>query len=156
MISHQAKDELSRLIVETSGGLDSLSASDAIKLMTDFYRDQRASDCEISEDGDMLLFEWGVYRWGGESFRVGVTRQFIPRGGNGDAIYQLALEIHYEPDDEVRAAQTAARASRTSNKWCDSPEDLNGFLDFIAVSPAMALAVQRSPSKATLEYNQAG
>lgn len=156
MISHQAKDELSRLIVETSGGLDSLRASDVIKLMTDFYRDQRASDCEISEDGDMLLFEWGVYRWGGESFRVGVTRQFIPRGGNDDAIYQLILEAHYEPDDEVGAAQIAAKVSRTSNKWCGSPEDLNGFLDFIAVSPAMTLAAERNPFKVTLDYNLAG
>lgn len=123
--------------------------------MTDFYRDQRASDCDLAQDGDMLLFEWGVYRWGGESFRIKITRQFIPRGGKDDDIFQLVLCVHYPPDDETRSAANAASASRTSNRWCESPDKLAGFVDFISASPALVLAAHRTPFKVTLEYNHA-
>lgn len=155
MTSSEAKDELDRIIATTAGGLSAVSPAHATKLMADFYCNQRASDCDISEDGDMLLFEWGVYPWSGESFRIQITRQFIPRGGDDDDIYQLVLGVHYPPDDEARAAAEAARASRTSNRWCASPQELSGFLGFVAASPAMALAAHRTPFKVTLEYNHA-
>ena len=101
----------------------------------------------------MLLFEWGVYPWGGESFRIQITRQFIPRGGDDDNIFQLVLGVHYPPDDETRAAAKTASASRTSNRWCASPDDVTGFEDFISASPALTLAAHRIPFKVTLEYN---
>jgi hypothetical protein len=155
MTSSEAKDRLSEFISATTGGLDAIRPPDMIKLMAVFYRDERASDCDFSDDGDMLLFEWGVYSWGGEAFRVKIIRQFIPRGGDDDDVFQLALAVHYPPDEEARSAATTAIASRKSNRWCSSPDELSEFLDFVLSSPALALAACRVPFKITLEYHRA-
>jgi len=158
MTSHEAEREFRSIIASKTKGLDTLNAAGALKLMTDFYREQRASDCDLSTDGDMLLFEWGIYPWGGESFRVKITRQLIRRGGDDDDddIFQLTLCVHYPPDDEAREAANAARASRISNRWCSSPDELPEFLHFASKSPALALASHRTPFKVTLEYHLAG
>lgn len=72
--------------VEQSGvKLSSLSPTQGINLMLDFYSDERAEGCQIEEDGDMLLFQWGVYDWGErEHFEVNITRQFIEIGREDD------------------------------------------------------------------------
>ena len=44
--------------------IERLAAAEALELMAAFYRDVRAEDCDLDADGDMLLFQWGVYDWG--------------------------------------------------------------------------------------------
>lgn len=64
------------------------------EMMAEFYHIHRAEDCEVDEDGDMLLYQWGTYDWGaGRWFEINITRQFIPSDGAEDEILQLSLTL---------------------------------------------------------------
>jgi hypothetical protein len=59
MLAQNALDEFNNCVSQRGASLKQLSASNAIILMADFYRQVRAEDCELEADGDMLLFQWG-------------------------------------------------------------------------------------------------
>src|SRR5829696_2534588 len=102
--------------------IDTLTARRAIDAMLAFYAEQRAADVAIDEDGDMLLYEWGLYsRETGESFQLAITRQFIVT--DEDEPYQLHLTLHF-------AATAVLRRLQDGNEWCHSPEELSEFSEF--------------------------
>jgi len=69
-----------------------LTPSTAVASMFAFYRDVRADGCDLEQEGDMLLFQWGTYDWGhGLRFEFDVTRQCILGDGDDDDITQLHL-----------------------------------------------------------------
>jgi hypothetical protein len=75
--------ELERLLKARGATSSKVSVRDGIEAMLDFYRNTRADDCSLDDDGDMLLFQWGTSDWGkGPEFDLGITRQFI-RGDGG-------------------------------------------------------------------------
>jgi hypothetical protein len=82
--------------------------------MLAFYRHQRADDCPADTSGDMLLFEWGIWRWSGpEHFCFSLTRQFILGGISEDEnIWQVSLSFKFAPAD-------ALRALGADGKWCE-------------------------------------
>ena len=52
--------------------------AEGIDSMFSSYRSASADGCDISSDGDMLLFPWGTFDWGdGDYFEIDVTRQFM-------------------------------------------------------------------------------
>lgn len=135
-----------------------LDPGTAIEAMLDFYRDIRAEDVNVHEDGDMLLFQWGVY--GGSSFQYDITRQFISGAGCDDnAYHQLSLTLHYD-------AGLAAEAIGSGNRWCQRPQaadvgtvwrlvgdiGIDAFQDFIATSPATAYAKARPTRRVELSF----
>jgi hypothetical protein len=121
--------------------VDTLSPKDAIRLMLDFYTNVRVENCEIEQDGDMLLFEWGSYDWGnGEYFSYKITRQFIfPDRDNPDykSIWQLSFTVKYQPSPELIALGSDSR-------WCSSPEEVADFTTYIEISAATK-GVQNTP-----------
>jgi hypothetical protein len=118
--------------------------------MLRFYQDERADGCDIEEDGDMLLFQWGCFDWGeGESFELKITRQFIDGGGEEEDIHQLSLSFKFVPNASLRKA-------REGNRWCSAPEGLGEFRAFIVSSAAYRAVVKQQPIKVTLEYGVAG
>jgi hypothetical protein len=133
--------------------LEDLTADRAVSVMLDFYRSARAADVEdISDSGDMLLFQWGTYDWGdGPTFQYDITRQFVVSGFDepDDAIWQLSLTLHFTPD-----ALNAAIAS--GNRWCDEPAGLARFEEFITSSAATAYARENTPARVELFLEQAG
>ena len=139
--------------VEQSGvKLSSLSPTQGINLMLDFYSDERAEGCQIEEDGDMLLFQWGVYDWGeGEHFEVNITRQFIEIGREDDededSMSQLGLTFRFDPD-------SALGELPPGNRWCRSPEDLTDFRDFIEGCRCWKEAQQQVPCTITLDLGE--
>ena len=118
--------------------------------MVEFYIERRADDANIDEDGDMLLFQWGTYDWGdGPSFEYDVTRQFTIQGEDDeDEIWQLSLTLHY-PESEV-----ASRAG-AGDRWCCSPDEVDGFVLFVEHAPATAFARERLPERVELHFEPA-
>ena len=118
--------------------------------MLEFYGDERVSDCELDEDGDMLLYEWGTYDWGaGHWFNCQITRQFIPRDGGDEDIFQLTVTAKYTP-----SSQTDALGS--GNKWCGSPSELATFTDCVLQSKSLRSLRGKPCEKLVTEYNGEG
>ena len=154
MTPKSAKKELESRIKQTGKSMADLTPEQGVRLMLDFYRDVRADGCKFGENGDMLLFQWGTHDWGqGPSFQVNLTRQFIvdctEDEDDDDALSQLSLTFHYSP-----SAQFDATGS--SNRWCDTPDQLESFEAFIIGSKAYG-AVRASPaSKVVLHFQDGG
>src|SRR5262245_23394573 len=95
-----AKKRLLELIQPKAPQLSALSPEDGISLMLAFYQAERADGCEVDEDGDMLLYQWGCYDWGqGESFDFNISRQFVDAKGDDEGIRQLSLTFKFKPSD---------------------------------------------------------
>src|SRR5262245_11906969 len=115
--------------------------------MFEFYRAVRATECDLENNGDMLLFQWGLYDFGkGEHFLVDVTRQFIDSGlEDDDAISQLQLSFLYVPEPKLVAIESGDR-------WCPSPAELTSFEAFVCSHPAFLETRSLIPKYVTLEY----
>jgi hypothetical protein len=62
------------------------------------------------DDGDLLLFEWGIYEaewFGGRglAFVAGFTRQFAVEGGEQPGLVQIGCELAARPDQPLRALE---------------------------------------------------
>lgn len=126
--------------------LEALTARRALRAMLGFYVGQRAEDVDVDEDGDMLLFEWGVYGFTGpESFQFTLTRQFIVTGE--DEPYQLHLTLHFDPDDALRAIPGGSR-------WCRSPGESSAFGQFVESSAPFNAVADAEPSRVELYFEQ--
>lgn len=122
-----------------------LTVEQGVRQMLDFYRDVRAEGCDLTGDGDMLLFQWGTYDLGGErTFRFDLTRQFIVETPDGDLpISQLSLTFHFAPSADLDQAGEGDR-------WCDTPDGLGDFEAFIASSAARRAVGASRASKVEL------
>lgn len=147
MTPETAKKNLAMRMSDSGIPLNSLTASQGVRLMLAFYRDVRADGCELDEDGDMLLFQWGTYDFGeGESFQFNITRQFIVAEEEDDAaISQLSLTFHFAPSARMKALSNG-------NRWCGTPSDLEEFEVFITESKAHQEIGSARPANVTLDY----
>ena len=126
--------------------VEPVSARRALTLMSAFYEEQRAEDVSLDEDGDMLLFEWGVYHFtGSASFELGITRQFVVTGE--DEPYQLHLTLHFTPNDSLRSL-------KDGSGWCHSPAELPAFRKFVETSAAFRAVADEKPSRVALYFGQ--
>jgi hypothetical protein len=152
MRSSEARDELEALLSVRIVDPTQPTADQAVKAMLDFYREARAEDVDVDSNGDMLLFQWGVYGWGGAParFEYDITRQFIVEGlVDDDAIYQLRYTLYFEASPE-------AEGVGEGNRWCTSPQDLQAMASLIAQRPATAHARAHPLLFAELQYSNAG
>lgn len=147
MKAKNAKKDFQNLIKKSGTPISSLTPAKGIRLMLDFYRDVRADKCELDEDRDMLLFQWGTYNFSdGESFQFNLTRQFIvPESEDDDCMSQLSFTFHFPPSPQLANLKSA-------NQWCSTPDDLENFESFITASSAYEAVANATPAKVTLEY----
>jgi hypothetical protein len=118
--------------------------------MLDWYRDERADGCDLDQEGDMLLYQWGCYDWGdGESFELNITRQLIDGAGEDEDIRQLLLTFKYKPTDFLRRV-------KEGNRWCHSPKGLEDFKSFIGSSEALRAVGEAKPVQVSLNLDIAG
>jgi hypothetical protein len=131
--------------------LGDLAAADAVALMLEWYSVERADDADLSDGGDMLLYQWGTYDWGnGPSFQLDITRQLIAvAGSDDDDIWQLSVTLHFEPTD-------AAQAVGAADRWCGHPDELEEMRRFINESKPMHLYASRRARKVEVAYDVAG
>jgi hypothetical protein len=126
--------------------VETLTPSAGIDAMLAFYEDERADGCDPEQDGDMLLFQWGAYDWGGgPAFEVDITRQFLAEGA--DEPRQLSLTFRYPPE-------TAPPDDEPGNQWCDSPGRLTDFRQFVAGSEAVRALGGRLPIEVVLRFSR--
>ena len=104
MKPEDAKSALEERIVQSGLMLPRLLPATGFALMVDFYRDVRAEGCDVSEQGDMLLFQWGTYDFDGKIFTCDLTRQFILSGLENEdddaSMSQLSFTFGFTPSPE--------------------------------------------------------
>ena len=136
--------------------ISDLSPRDAVELMAGFYSAFRSEECDLEADGDMLLFQWGVYDWGeGEMFEFNITRQFMfpmvfeedGEKWEEDSIWQLSLTCKCVPSESLRNLGA-------NNRWCSSPDELVEFLRFAQKCEATSVAGAAECSIVKLTFNQ--
>ena len=131
--------------------LEQLDAESATRHVLAWYGGVRAHGCPPQFDGDMLLFQWGVYDWGsGPSFQFDLTRQFIKIGpdpqGDDDEMSQLSLTLHFAPTD-------ALRELGIGNQWCPNPEAVAEFEQFVTASAAYRAVTAAPPNLVELRWS---
>lgn len=143
MKSRDAPKHFHRLLAARGQQLSTLSVREGIEAMLEFYRSERATDCALENDGDMLLFQWGTY--GSSKFELDITRQFIQPSGEDDDIWQLSLTFFFPPNDLT-----------VGHRWCHSPDELEGFASFVRTHDAYAASAAASPIRVELDFEVAG
>jgi hypothetical protein len=81
--------------------LDDLSLSDFPRLLIDYHKDVEFPDVSRADDGDMLLFQYGTYDWGGgRFFEIDFTRQFYQFFTDTDdhEIIQQRFTFYFDPE----------------------------------------------------------
>lgn len=132
-----------------AGGLalDKLTLAAGVAAALSFYEEVRAEGCDMDEDGDMLLFEWGTFDWGDRpAFEVSVTRQLIANADEEDEPRQLRLKFRYK--------ESAAGTVRNGNRWCESPGAIPAFRKFINRSSAFKATGEKTPTTVELRYGR--
>ncbi|MBX3425570.1 MAG: hypothetical protein KF688_07825 [Pirellulales bacterium] len=147
----QAKLSFEQLLASGGHSVESLGVERGVRLMLDFYRNQRCEGCSIDNDGDMLLYQWGVT--GSEGlFEIDLTRQFIVGEDSDDEnIWQLSLTCQFSPTSELQAISSG-------NKWCSKPKPqaVDYFEKFIRDSATYRSVVDLQPTAVLLNFDNAG
>lgn len=144
-----AKRRLLQFIESKAPHLSSLSPADGIAEMLALYLEERDDGCEIDEDGDMLLYQWGCHDWGhGEMFEFNITRQFMDAADEDEVIWHLTLTFKFEPNDSLRSLAAG-------NRWCHSPDEIEDFRVFIESSPAYRTVADAKPDEVALDMQRA-
>ena len=115
----------------------------------DFYNDSRAIDAmAVKDDGDMLLFQWGLSELGNEkNFEISLTRQLILKDGEDYDIWQLQLSYCYVPQEECHSTSSG-------EKWCRDPTGITSFRDFVFNTPSLAFYSRQSAKLVELHWEQ--
>jgi hypothetical protein len=144
-----AKAEFEKFINQSGSTVSKLTPTGGIHLMLNFYKEIRADNCPIDEDGDMLLYQWGTYNWGEATyFQFDITRQFVEAGFEGDdGISQLSLCFYFHPSDEFKQLDHGHR-------WCSSLIELSDFESYIKTNIAYLKVAKVTPIKLEIEYSK--
>ncbi|MCM6774729.1 hypothetical protein NDR87_12645 [Nocardia sp. CDC159] len=148
MRAHELENAFRRHLQDSGRTLDSLDAAAAVGAMAAFYTRHRVTDVDLDNDGDMLLFQWGIDGDDHQEFHYDITRQVIidnPR----DTILQLSLTLHYPVTPPLHGIGDGSR-------WCSNPEETEAFLSFVAHHPATSCAGALAPHRVRLTFEQAG
>ena len=144
------KKRFLKRIEEAGHKLNSLPITEGIEAMLRFYEEERVDGCDIDEEGDMLLFQWGSNDWGeGEFFEVEIARQLMDQAGEDEDVRQLRLIYRFAPDAKLRKLEDG-------NQWCSSLDEVDAFRTFIHSSQAFKAGVKLDPVEITLEFGAAG
>ncbi len=130
--------------VPTLTAVHALTAPDGVARMLAFYADERAHDTDLAGDGDMLLFQWGVYD---ATFSLDVTRQFLLT--KSEEPTQLSLTFHFAPTP-------ALRALGRGDFWCTTPDAaaIVAFRTRIDASAAYQAVVGTKALRVVLGYDR--
>lgn len=146
MKSSDALHTFKRLLAARGTDAATLAVAQGFDAMFEFYRNERADDCEIENDGDMLLFQWGTYgERNARRFELDITRQFIRPEGEDDDIWQLSLTFVFPPNEIP-----------SGDSWCGAPPDLDSFAEFVRSHAAYAAVAHDTPVLVELDYECAG
>ena len=121
-----------------------------VELVIDWYAARRVEAVVLDADGDMLLFQWGTFDWGGgPTFQVDITRQFMqePDEIDGASMWQLSTCLHYPANADTAAV-------RSGSRWCSSPAELESFRAFVAASRAATFARMHPADRFQISFSE--
>lgn len=137
--------------LEAAGlSLDTLTLAAGVEAMLTYYKDERAEGCVLSDDGDMLLFQWGTNDWGWPdcpAFDVSIVRQFMAADDPETEPRQLDLRFRFEPS-------VGGTAKEGTSEWCASPTKLTKFRRFVNGSVAFKIVDQLHPKAIMLRFDR--
>ncbi len=142
MKSTESREEFEKFVTEAGAVVAEFKPIDAVRLFLDFYQQERAEDCLLESEGDMLLCQWSIQ---GQFFVFNLTRQFVPALAPVQHKSQLSLTCSVSPTPALEALKPGA-------KWCGSPDDLPAFEYFIGKCPAFLAIGKLKPDNVTLTY----
>jgi len=133
-----------------------LTPYEAVDIMIAHYTEIRADDCSLEEDGDTLLFQWGIYDWGQgrPCFEYNITRQLIyyenlaevgEEEWIGEVINELSLTLQYESTKDLEDLSEG-------NRLCSDLNDVKAFKEFISSCAATKCVQHFTPKAITLTY----
>ncbi|NNE23290.1 MAG: hypothetical protein HKN11_11850 [Rhizobiales bacterium] len=138
----------------SASAIETLPPAQSFALMFDFYETVRAKDAAPQdEDGDMLLFQWGIYNWrkhdsdDAGQFELNLSRQVIYPDGDDQEIYQLGLTYSYQPDDVLEALGKG-------NFWCHDLSIAHEARTKVLTSPALVHCDARTAVSVSLDWQQ--
>ncbi len=116
--------ELAELLRETRTVAERNPFPTTFAWISEQYRTQRLNAAELADDGDVLLFHWGVVDWGdGLHAIIDLTRQILRAAaspGGDPSIWQLRCCFRYPPPLLNRI--------KNGKAWCAHPERLTAFV----------------------------
>ena len=151
MLPSQSSQVFEKFLALRNQRVADLTVPDGIDAMLAFYEAVRAEGCDLTNNGDMLLYQYGTWDWGqGRHFGLDITRQFIIGGGAADEdIWQLSLTFVFAPSPELLAV-------KSDNRWCHSPDERDDLRSFILATPAYEIAAATPILRVDLHYDCAG
>jgi hypothetical protein len=114
-----------------------LTLDETIDAFTRYYREVEYARCDRANDGDMLLFQYGVYDWGdGPSFEVDFVRQFmVERFFQQPLMEQLHLTLFFKPE--------LGSDLQDFNLWSSDCPDIERFAQQVRESPGFKRAASQ-------------
>ena len=124
-----------------------LDAAAALAQMEAFYRDVRAENCIMDEEGDTLICQWGVNEQGAEkTFQLEFARHFIEPGDEDeDGMSQLSLTLIYAPSPDLLALEPGTCQ-------CSQPAELPEFKKTLLASRPYQTLAALKPQQRTLVW----
>jgi len=122
--------------------LDGLSLSHFPRLLINYYKDVELPDVETTEDGDLLLFQYGTYDWGhGLFFEVDFTRQSYKSFANGEdhAIVQQRFTFYFDPQPFQNIT--------SFDLWSNAAASLDEFEAGVRISQGYRKGLRDSPER---------
>jgi hypothetical protein len=119
-----------------------LSLQSFLPIFLGYNRDVQFKEVDRSDDGDMLLFQYGTHDWGeGQFFEVDFTRQFyeVFAERDGHEIHQQSITFFFDP--------VGFEDIERFNTWSTEHDDFTGFENTIRNSLGFAAALTKSPVK---------
>lgn len=141
-------DTFQHAVAASHTTVENLDAQHALERMLAFYRDVRAENCDQSEEGDTLCWQWGTYAQPqGANFQVELARHFIEPGNEDeDGMSELSLTLQYAPTDKLEALGRGRYE-------CGSPEEIKDFESAVLASPVYRAVASLKPRVADLEWH---
>jgi hypothetical protein len=133
-----------------------LSLSEAIELMADFYASEPAENCQAS-DGDGLAFYYAHIRRGSSTpFEVGMMRLYRPVDmSNPAGGSRLRMSFNYPWWETVIASGLIERlkpAAPEGNRFCWSPRAVGDLLEYVHQHETFLSARNLPHRSVTLKY----
>ena len=144
------KKEFEKYLKENARTLNKLTVISGVDSMSSFYADKRVENSSLENDGDMLLYESGVFDWGeGPNLEKNISRQIIEENSGDGDIWQLTLIFKFSPESENSDLDDF-------NEWCKLPEKVNDFLKLLNSRKEIELYGDKHPGSIELQFRNAG
>lgn len=177
MTPKESEQKLLAALKKLSPKLQEIPITDAFDAMINFYGKVRVEDCDLDEDGDMLLFQCGVHSFDDspETVQINITRQFIQSESELDeddeeeeeeesddeeddaddeeeedsSMSQLQLTYHFDPAE----VDPEVFETEESSRWHGEPKKTTSFRDFITTHPAFVAVQTLKPMRVEVVYD---